>query len=71
MCNDCINESIQEQIDEQTYGIPNPTFSAWQTLGQYEYEYDENGYTGWYRCVNGRDAAGKWPECNYETGATR
>lgn len=34
----------------------------WQTIGQYEYQYDSKGYTGWYRCVGGRLANGTWPE---------
>jgi len=43
--------------------------TSWQTIGQYQYEYDENGYTGWYRCVGGRLADGRWPEWNSKTGA--
>lgn len=43
----------------------------WQRIGDYEYEYDENGYTGWYRCVGGRLATGRWPAWNYNTGETR
>ncbi len=38
----------------------------WQTLGNYEYEVGENGYTGWYRCVGGRLANGLWPAWNSE-----
>lgn len=46
--------------------------TAWQTLGRYEYEYDEHGqYTGWYRCVGGRLANAHWPQWNYKTGAER
>jgi hypothetical protein len=36
--------------------------TAWQTHGDYQFEYDENGYTGWYRCVGGRLADGRWPQ---------
>ena len=47
----------------------------WQQQGGYEYEYEEKDgglrYTGWYRCVGGRLADGRWPEWNDETGATR
>ena len=35
---------------------------GWQRLGQYEYEYSDGGYTGWYRCVGGRLASGEWPQ---------
>jgi hypothetical protein len=56
--------------------------TMWQTLGNYEYEaaqnYDRNGrpvggmfYTGWYRCVGGRLADGKWPAWNQNTGEER
>lgn len=45
--------------------------TAWQSLGEYEYEYDENGYTGWCRCINGWCADGHWPQWNYKTGAKR
>lgn len=41
--------------------------SGWQTLGRYEFEYDEHGYTSWYRCVQGRLADGRWPEWNLLT----
>lgn len=44
---------------------------SWQTIGQYEFEYDENGYTGWCRCVGGRNANGLWPAWNQTTGAKR
>jgi hypothetical protein len=43
----------------------------WQRIGQYEYEYDENRYTGWYRCVGGRCRDGHWPEWNSLTGGKR
>lgn len=44
----------------------------WQTIGQYEYEVARDiGYTGWYRCVNGQLADGRWPERNGKTGETR
>jgi hypothetical protein len=43
----------------------------WQTIGQYEFEYNEHGvYTGWYRCVGGRLTDGRWPEWN-SSGAKR
>ena len=45
--------------------------TCWQTIGRYEYEYNERGYTGWYRCVGGRQANGLWPQWNINTGATR
>lgn len=47
--------------------------TAWQRLGQYEYEYsyDRSAYTGWYRCVGGRMADGRWPQWNSKTGETR
>ncbi len=44
---------------------------SWQRQGQYEYEYDAHGYTGWYRCVGGRLANGRWPQWHSETGAER
>lgn len=34
----------------------------WQTIGSYEYGYNEYGYTGWYCCVGGRLANGIWPQ---------
>jgi len=43
----------------------------WQSLGKYQYEVDENGYTGWCRCVGGRMADGYWPAWNYTTGKRR
>lgn len=44
----------------------------WLTIGGYQFEYDENGqYTGWYRCVGGRMADGRWPQWNNNTGASR
>lgn len=43
--------------------------NAWQTLGQYEY--NRHGYTGWYRCVGGRGADGRWPQWNINTGEKR
>ena len=45
--------------------------TGWQNIGHYQYEYDKNGYTGWYRCVSGKMADGRWPEWNSHTGATR
>jgi len=45
--------------------------TSWQRLGQYECEYDECGYTGWCRCVNGRLANGRWPQWNENTGQKR
>ncbi len=44
---------------------------AWQTIGRYEYEYNEHGYTGWFRCVGGRLASGCWPQWNNNTGQKR
>lgn len=44
----------------------------WQKIGQYEYEVDGIcEYTGWYRCVGGRLADGRWPYWNYKTGGKR
>jgi hypothetical protein len=43
----------------------------WQTLGRYEYEVNETGYTGWVRCVGGRLADGRWPKWNINTGERR
>lgn len=43
----------------------------WRRIGQYEYEYDEKGYTGWYRRVDGRLACGSWPQWNMNTGEKR
>jgi len=40
----------------------------WQRFGEYEVQYDKGGYTGWYRCVGGRMADGRWPMWNYNTG---
>jgi len=45
--------------------------TSWQTLGKYEYEYDQSGYTGWCRCLGGRLADGRWPEWNANTGGHR
>ena len=45
--------------------------TAWQQLGNYEYEYNKYGYTDWYRCVGGKMANGRWPERNSKTGAQR
>ncbi len=45
--------------------------TAWQQLGQYEYEYDESGYTGWCRCIGGMLADGRWPQWNSYSGASR
>lgn len=45
--------------------------TAWQSQGQYEYEYDVFGYTHWCRCKGGRLASGHWPEFNNVTGETR
>ena len=42
----------------------------WQTQGRYQYQYDENGYTGWVRCINGQLADGRWPMTNSKTGET-
>jgi len=44
---------------------------AWQQIGGYEFQFDANGYTGWYRCVGGRLADGRWPQWNYLTGEAR
>ena len=43
----------------------------WQWLGNSEYEVDQGGYTGWYRCHNGMMADGRWPAWNYNTGEQR
>lgn len=48
----------------------------WQIQGAYEVEVivDRNGmpaYSGWYRCIGGRLADGRWPEWHTQTGATR
>ena len=45
--------------------------TSWQTQGDYQYEYNRHGYTGWCRCVNGRQADGHWPEWNNRTGEQR
>ena len=44
---------------------------TWQIFGQYECEYYEDRRTGWYRCVGGRLADGRWPEWNEDTGQKR
>lgn len=39
--------------------------TLWMQLGSgYEFEYDEHGFTGWYRCIGGRLADGRWPQWN-------
>lgn len=45
----------------------------WQRIGGYEHEYDPNRqtYTGWYRCVGGRLADGRWPEWHSYSGDKR
>ena len=45
--------------------------TAWLTQGRYEHEYDAKGFTGWYRCVGGRLADGRWPEWKSKTGEKR
>ena len=47
--------------------------TSWQSQGGYELEFDFglNDYTGWYRCIGGRLADGRWPAWNYKTGAKR
>jgi hypothetical protein len=61
---------IREAEPERRSGI---TF--WQRLyigsGGYEFEYDEHGYTDWYRCIGGRLADGRWPEWNTKTKEVR
>lgn len=42
----------------------------WQRQGVWEYEYTAAGYTGWYRCVGGRLADGRWP-CWNDQGEER
>lgn len=44
---------------------------GWQRIGNYEFEYDKNGYTGWYRCVGGMMSNNHWPQWNNINGATR
>lgn len=40
-------------------------------IGGYEFEVDgEDCYTGWYRCIGGRLADGRWPEWHHD-GRTR
>ena len=36
--------------------------TGWQQIGNYEYQFSEKGYTGWYRCVGGRLTNGRWPQ---------
>lgn len=43
---------------------------GWQTIGQYQYQFDSTGYTGWYRCVGGKMANGIWPQWNNEFSKT-
>jgi hypothetical protein len=51
---------------EETMELPQPR-KMWQTFGSYEHEVSEEYfggplfYTGWYRCVGGRLADGRWP----------
>lgn len=49
--------------------------TLWQQLSfcnnRYEFEYDQRDYTGWYRCIGGRLADGRWPEWNYRTSEKR
>lgn len=46
--------------------------NSWQRIGDYEFEYDQNGaYTGWYRCVGGKLASGQWPAWHRDTGRQR
>jgi len=46
---------------------------VWSTVGQYEYEYSYSlhDYTGWYRCIGGRLANGRWPQWHSKTGDKR
>jgi hypothetical protein len=52
-----------EQKKQDNYElIVGGVMTAWHRIGQYEYEYNEKGYTGWCRCVGGRLAEGTWPK---------
>jgi len=47
--------------------------SFWQSQGGYEFEVARgedsiSHCTGWYRCVGGRLADGRWPMWNMHTG---
>lgn len=37
----------------------------------YEFESEYGRWTGWYRCVRGWLADGRWPEWNHRTGEKR
>ena len=37
------------------------SLTGWQRIGNYEHEYNSNGYTGRYRCYQGRMANGIHP----------
>jgi hypothetical protein len=44
--------------------------TGWQRIGNYEHEYNSNGYTGRYRCYQGRMANGihpSWDKNGVET----
>ena len=47
--------------------------SWFHNIGGYEYEvsYETGDYTGWYRCIGGRLADGRWPMWNFKTRETR
>lgn len=47
------------------------SFTSWQRIGRYEYEFGKDGYTGWFRATGGRMSSGQWPECNIYTGEVR
>ena len=49
------------------------TYWQAQDAGGYEFEVNEiaMGYTGWYRCIQGRMADGRWPEWSISTGEVR
>ncbi len=36
----------------------------WQTIGNYQYQFNSEGYTGWCRCVGGQKSDGTWPMWN-------
>ena len=42
--------------------------TGWMEMGEWEYEFDANGFTDWYRCVGGRMANGLWPCWHTITG---
>ena len=45
--------------------------AIWLEIGRYEYEFKDGVCTGWYRCVGGKLADGRWPAWNDQVNRIR